>query len=124
MLNSICPIFPSADFGRTSAFYGDLGFTEVARFEENGYLILVRDGVEIHFFSTQGHEAAEDSDHAAFVRVENANALSLELEALNLADHGVPRFTRAEGKPWGVCELEIVDPDNNLLRMGHVSSET
>ncbi|WP_299410835.1 VOC family protein [uncultured Roseobacter sp.] len=124
MLKSICPIFPSADFDRTSAFYRELGFTEVARFEENGYLILTRDSVEIHFFSTHRHETTEHSDHGSFVRVENANALSAEFEPLKLAEHGIPRFVRAEEKPWGVCELELVDPDNNLLRMGHISSET
>ncbi|MCE8001156.1 MAG: VOC family protein [Rhodobiaceae bacterium] len=121
MLKSICPIFPSSDFNRTSAFYGELGFQEVARFEENGYMILARDRVEIHFFSTHGHEATEHSDHGSFVRVENANALSAEFEPLNLAEHGIPRFVRAEQRSWGVCELEIVDPDNNLLRMGHIA---
>lgn len=124
MLKSICPIFPSSDLDRTSTFYGKLGFQEVARFEENGYMILARDRVEIHFFSTHGHEATEHSDHGSFVRVENAKALSAEFEPLELAETGIPRFVKAEEKPWGVCELELVDPDNNLLRMGHVSSET
>ncbi len=124
MLNSICPIFPSADFDRTAAFYGELGFSEVARFGENGYLILSRDRVEIHFFSTKGHSAAEHTDHGSFVRVDNAHVLSIEFDALKLAEHGIPRFARAEEKPWGICELEIVDPDNNLLRMGHISTQT
>ncbi|WP_298355536.1 VOC family protein [uncultured Litoreibacter sp.] len=122
MLKSICPIFPSADFDKTSAFYEGLGFTEVARFEDHGYLILSRDSVEVHFFSSQSHGATEHSVLGSFVRVENAEALSAEFEPLQLADHGMPRFVRAEEKPWGVCELEIVDPDNNLLRMGHISS--
>lgn len=124
MLKSVCPIFPSSDFGRTSAFYDKLGFQEVARFAEFGYMILARDLVEIHFFSTQGREGAKSLDHGCFVRVENANALSAEFEPLKLAEQGAPSFARAEEKPWGVCELVIVDPDNNFLRMGHISSET
>lgn len=124
MFKSICPIFPSSDFDRTSAFYGDLGFAEVARFEEHGYLILARDTVEIHFFSIRGHETREHSDHGAFVRVQNANTLSAEFELLEQADKGIPRFAKAEDKPWGVCELVVFDPDNNLLRMGHILSET
>ena len=123
MLKSICPLFPSSDFDRTSAFYGELGFQEVARFEDNGYLILARDRVEVHFFSTQGHETSDHSGHSAFVRVENASILSAEFEDLNRTGQGVPRFERAEEKPWGMCELEIVDPNGNLLRMGHVTEE-
>ncbi|WP_366141907.1 VOC family protein [uncultured Tateyamaria sp.] len=124
MLKSVCPIFPSSDFSRSSAFYNKLGFQEVARFEEHGYMILARDRVEIHFFSAQGHVATKYLDYGYFVRVENANALSAEFEPLKLADQGASSFARAEEKPWGVCELVIVDPDNNLLRMGHISSET
>ncbi len=124
MLKSICPIFPSSDFDKTSDFYAELGFREIARFEENGYLILARDSVEIHFFSTQGHETSEHSDVGAFVRVENADTLSAEYETLNLPDQGIPRFERAEDKPWGVCELEVTDPDGSLLRMGHVTEDT
>ncbi|MBU2981839.1 hypothetical protein KO498_08425 [Lentibacter algarum] len=33
---------------------------------------------------------------------------------------GIPRFVAAEDKPWGVCELVIVDHDGNLLRIGHL----
>lgn len=124
MLKSVCPIFPSSDFNRTSSFYDQLGFQEAARFEEHGYMILARDRVEIHFFSAQGHMATEYSDHGCFVRVEDTNALSAEFETLQLDDQGAPSFAKAEEKPWGVCELVIVDPDNNLLRMGHISSET
>jgi hypothetical protein len=101
-----------------------LGFREVAKFAEYGYMILVRDQVEIHFFSAQGHKGAKHSDHGCFVRVEDANTLSAEFETLKLDDQGAPSFARAEEKPWGVCELVIVDPDKNLLRMGHISSET
>ncbi len=124
MLTSICPIFPSADFDKTSIFYRGLGFNEVARFEEQGYLILVRDTVEVHFFSTHGHETSEPSDHGAFVRVEDALALSAEYEKQDMPSDGTPSFEKAENKPWGVCELEVIDPDGNLLRMGHVSNET
>ncbi len=120
MLKSVCPIFPSSDFDRTSTFYDKLGFREVSKFAEYGYMILARDHVEIHFFSVPSHKAAKHSDHGCFVRVEDANVLSAEFEQLKLAHQGAPSFARAEEKPWGVCELVVVDPDNNLLRMGHI----
>lgn len=122
MLNSVCPILPSRDFDATSAFYDLLGFREVARFDAEGYLILVRDNVELHFFNHPQHDP-ETSDHSAFVRVEDAMDLSESFGPLNLSAEGIPRFAKAENKPWGVCELQIVDPDGNLLRMGHIVDE-
>ncbi|WP_377194370.1 bleomycin resistance protein [Ruegeria meonggei] len=122
MLNSICPILPSRDFDATSSFYDLLSFREVARFDAEGYLILVRDNVELHFFNHPQHDP-EVSEHGAFVRVDDAMDLSESFVLLNLRTEGIPRFARAENKPWGVCELEIVDPDGNLLRMGHIVDE-
>ncbi|GAA0464924.1 hypothetical protein GCM10009096_01800 [Parasphingorhabdus litoris] len=120
MVKSICPIFARSDFEKTSVFYRGLGFNEVARFEEQGYLILVRDTVEIHFFSTHDHETSQTSDHDAFVQVEDAQALSSEYEKLDMSCE----FEKADNKHWGVCELEIIDPDGNLLRMGDVSADS
>lgn len=120
MLRSICPIFPSSDFDRSAEFYAGLGFMEIARFKEEGYLILARDAVEIHFFKSPSESASTASDHGAFVRVEDAVSISAEYAERGLPSQGIPRFAKAEGKPWGICELEVVDPDGNLLRMGHV----
>ena len=120
MLTSVCPILPSRDLDATSAFYDRLGFQEVARFEAEGYAILARDRVELHFFRRPGLEPAT-SEHGAFVRVDDAMALSAHFAALDLPGEGIPRFVQAEDKPWGVCELAVIDPDGNLLRMGHIS---
>jgi len=120
MFKSICPIFPSSDFDRTAKFYTALGFREIARFKEEGYLILARDAVEIHFFMRHEEEASTASDYSAFVRVDDAVSLSTDYEAQGLPNQGVPCFVSAEVKPWGVCELALVDPDKNLLRMGHI----
>lgn len=118
MFNSACPILPSSDFAETKAFYDLLGFQVANEYPEQGYLILVRDNVELHFFKFPQH-VAEESDHGVYLRVKDANALSTAYEKLKLAKEGVPRFGKAEEKPWGVCELIIVDTDGNLLRIGH-----
>lgn len=118
MFKSACPILPSSDFEKTKTFYASLGFRLVSEYAEQGYLILVRDDVEIHFFRFIDHVAAE-SDHGAYLRVENANTVSAEYEKLKLPREGVPRFVQAEDKPWGLCELVVVDTDGNLLRLGH-----
>lgn len=119
MLKTVCPIFPSRSFAATVAFYERLGFRKVAEFEAEGYLILVCDQVEVHFFRSSDHEPLR-SDHGAFVRVDDANRLSQDYAVLGLPTEGVPRVTVAEDKPWGICELAVVDPDGNLLRLGHI----
>ncbi len=119
MLKSVCPILPSKDFEETRKFYQFLGFDCAFEYPDEGYLILVRDHVELHFFRAPNHEP-EKSDHGAFVRVDDANALSKEFKALGLLADGIPRCGIAEDKPWGICELGIFDTDGNLVRMGHI----
>lgn len=119
MFSSACPILPSADFEQTKRFYASLGFAVAAEYVEQGYLIVQRDTVEVHFFRHPGH-IAKTSDHGAYLRVSDAKALSREYESLGLPQGDIPRFVAAEDKPWGVCELVIVDHDGNLLRIGHL----
>jgi hypothetical protein len=119
MFKSACPILPSADFKKTKTFYASLGFEFVSEYIEQGYLILMRDAVELHFFRFPEHVATQ-SDHAVYLRVENADVLSAEYRALGLTNEGFPRFVPAEDKPWGVCELIVVDIDGNFLRIGHL----
>ena len=121
MFESICPIFPSSNFEKTAKFFQVLGFKLAFQYEEEGYLILVRDQVELHFFRAANVDPYT-SDHGAFVRVENANDLSKEFAKNGLPQQGIPRVVTAEDKPWGICELAIVDPDGNLLRLGHILS--
>ncbi|MGB7242901.1 MAG: VOC family protein [Sulfitobacter sp.] len=118
MFKSACPILPSSNFEKTKVFYTALGFEVAGEYSEQGYLILTRDDVEIHFFRFPGH-VPQASDHGAYLRVKDANALSAEFEKLRLPKDDIPRFVKAEDKPWGVCELIIVDTDGNLLRIGH-----
>lgn len=119
MFQSACPIFPSSDFERTKEFYSKLGFMVGSEYPEEGYLILYQDKIELHFFK-HPENVAETSDHGVFLRVEDANVLSKTYEMLDLPQGGIPRFIAAEDKPWGVCELNIIDPDGTLLRFGHI----
>lgn len=115
MLTSICPIMPSADFDRTIAFYGDLGFALGGRYDD--YLILRHGGVEVHFFLYR-EQVPERSDHGAYIRLDDPKAWSDEIAALDLPAMGIPRFMPAAVKPWGMLELAVIDPDGNLLRAG------
>lgn len=119
MIISACPILPSSDLDATRRFFASLGFRDALEYPEDGYLIVDRDGVELHFFRAAAHIAAM-SDHGAYLRVADANALSREYQSLDLPRAGIPRFVAAEDKPWGMCELVVIDQDGNLLRFGHV----
>jgi catechol 2,3-dioxygenase-like lactoylglutathione lyase family enzyme len=115
-LNSVCPIMPGRDL-ETKTFYP--GFQAARDHADEGYLILERDAVELHFFRAPDHDPWT-SDHGAFVRVADANALSAQYADLDLPREGIPRLGTAGNKAWGACELHVIDPDGNLIRMGHV----
>lgn len=116
MLEQICPILPSRDFDVTEAFYTRLGFERWYR--DDGYLLMNRDKIEVHFFHHPDH-LPEESDHGAYVRPADVDAFSKEMVQLELpADEGFPRFWPAEDKPWGMREATLWDPDGNLFRIG------
>ncbi|WP_108660903.1 bleomycin resistance protein [Acuticoccus kandeliae] len=117
MLNSVAPILPARDFDKTVAFYRPLGFEVRGRFDGDGYLILKRDAVELHFFRYPDLDPGR-SAHGAYVRVADPRALSDELAPLGLPAHGIPRFHPVEEKPWGMVELALIDEDGNLIRAG------
>ncbi len=110
------PILISNDFDGTVDFYQQFGFHEVARYEE-GYLIIRRDGLEIHFTPRPDHDPA-GSSHSAYVRVLNVAALTREWQSLAIPKTGIPRYVPATLTPWGMIEAHIVDPDGNLLNLG------
>ena len=116
-ITGICPTFPSRDLDATEAFYARIGFDRLSRYDAEGYLLLIRDGCEIHFWRKPGHDPSA-SEFMAYVRTPDAAALSRGFAALGLPTDGIPRFEPAEDKPWGMHELAVVDPDGNLLRIG------
>jgi catechol 2,3-dioxygenase-like lactoylglutathione lyase family enzyme len=115
-LQSICPILPSCDLDATRAFWGRLGFQDAGE-DHDDYLILARDGVELHFFLWPAHDP--DQCYAgAYLRVSDPATLDAEWGASDLPTSGIPRLIRVEDKPWGMRELAVIDPDGNLIRVG------
>ncbi len=115
MLESMSPILPARNIAVSEAFYARLGFFTIYR--DNTYLLMERENAEVHFFLHEKHKP-EASDHGAYLRPSDIEALSAEFTKLNLPRTGIPRFEPAELKPWGMKELAIVDPDGNLIRAG------
>jgi catechol 2,3-dioxygenase-like lactoylglutathione lyase family enzyme len=116
MLEKLCPILPTRDVANAEAFWNHLGFETVYR-DDAAYLLMKRDGAEVHFFLHPQLNPATN-DHGAYLRPADIYALSAEWAGLGLPATGVPRFVPVEDKPWGMAELALVDPDGNLIRAG------
>jgi catechol 2,3-dioxygenase-like lactoylglutathione lyase family enzyme len=115
-LDKLSPILPSRDIAATAEFYARIGFAPVYRDED--YLLVQRDGAELHFFRAPWHDPIA-SDHGAYLRPDDIDAFSAEVAALGLpSGPAFPRFLPAEDKPWGMREAALWDPDGNLIRAG------
>lgn len=121
MLEKMSPIMPSRRIEETEAFYFKLGFftvyKDIGDGPRHGYLLMKREGAEVHFFEKRDHDN-RTCDHGAYLRPNNIDELSGEWAMLGLPDAGIPRFVPAEDKPWGMRELAMIDLDGNLLRAG------
>lgn len=109
-------ILPSVNLDRTAAFYRRLGFERQTRYPD--YLVVLRDDLELHFADCSSAPILLDpkkSMSACYFRCSDADSLHREWQPL-----GLPRFSAIEDKPWGLREFHFVDPDGNLLRIGHI----
>ncbi len=114
-LTAACPILPARNLSETLAFWRRLGFA--CELDHPDYLIVERDGVELHFFLSPDHDPTT-CDAGAYLRLTDLVALDAEWGALGLPDAGIPRLIRVADKPWGMRELAVIDPDGNLIRAG------
>lgn len=116
-LLSVAARFPARDFDATAAFYARLGFHEVSR-HGGVYLILRRGGAELHF--TPGPETWDPAQswQSAYVRVLNMGQFMADLGEIDLPSEGIPRFTPAATRDWGMIEAYAVDPDGHLVIFG------
>jgi len=116
VLEKLSPILPSRDIAATETFWQRLGFATVYR-DGADYLLMKRDGAEVHFVAQPELDPGKN-DRGAYLRPADIRALDAEWRALDLPEEGIPRYIRAEDKPWGMCELALIDPDGNLVRAG------
>jgi catechol 2,3-dioxygenase-like lactoylglutathione lyase family enzyme len=100
------PILPSADLARTAEFYAAVGFTETGRYES--YLLLNRDGVEIHF-------ALEDSPAPGQCFLFMGDALTVWKQLRHDGASGVGPIADQD---YGLREFVLTDPDGNRVRFG------
>jgi hypothetical protein len=96
MLTAIHPKLPMRNKAITIAFYTSIGFTVFGNTEYEGYIMMERDGLQIHFFAFPDLNPAEN--YGQIYPIHPNGGLQV--------------------KPWGQKEFALLDPDNNLLTFG------
>lgn len=113
MLTAIIPKLPMRDPVATRAYYVDqLGFTIEGEYDN--YLIVERDGVELHFFLYEDLDPRENYGQV-YIRVHGIDVLHdmWSAQGVNIHPNGA-----LSDKPWGQREFALLDPDHNLLTFG------
>lgn len=119
----LAPIMPSRDLATTISFYADLGFTVDGHHPDDGYLILLRDEAELHFFHAPDTDPLSTA-HALYLRLDGGahvvDALHAEWLATGLSEdpYATPRLVEPDDTVYAMREFALVDPDGNLLRIG------
>jgi len=115
MLTDINPKLPMRNKKVTRAFYSNqLGFKEFGSTDFDGYLMMEKDQVQIHFFEFTEIDPKENYGQV-YIRTNHIDMFykSLVEKQTKIHPHGT-----LEIKPWGQKEFSILDPDNNLLTFG------
>lgn len=110
LIHSTVPTLPSLDLAVSEAFYVQkLGFRAVL-FMPGVYLIVERDGCEIHFWPC-GDNPELPRNTSCYVRGDT-NALHADFAVRGLV------LAPPQEREWGMRELYVTDPHGNLLKFG------
>jgi hypothetical protein len=115
MLTDIHPKLPMRDKTITKDFYlSQLGFQTFGNADFDGYLMLQKDNIQIHFFEFKELNILENYGQV-YIRVDNIDAFYQTLlnKKTNIHPNGA-----LHTKPWGQKEFSLLDPDYNLLTFG------
>lgn len=138
------PILPARDIPETLALFERLGF-EVRHDEFNGYAMVRRGSIELHFAATPELDPWTSAG-MAFVRLDDVCGLYEEFLATGVlplvpaprsellvtervrpelrtkweAGESIARMGEIGDQPWGIREFPLMDPNNNLIRFGQV----
>jgi hypothetical protein len=115
MLTDINPKLPMRNKTVTRDFYlNKLDFVEFGSKDFDGYLMIQKDNIQIHFFGFKELDPSENYGQV-YIRTTDIDALyeSLLAKQTSIHPHGHLAL-----KPWGQKEFSVLDPDNNLLTFG------
>src|SRR5687767_7024298 len=115
MLTDIHPKLPMRNKATTKDFYlHQLGFREFGNADYDGYLMVQKDNIQIHFFEFKELDPKENYGQV-YIRTDNIDTFyqSLLDKKTSIHPNGPLQI-----KPWGQKEFSLLDPDNNLLTFG------
>ncbi|RZL50176.1 MAG: VOC family protein [Pedobacter sp.] len=115
MLTAINPKLPMRNKAITSDFYINiLGFEKLGKEDYDGYLMLRKDHIEIHFFEFKELDPLENYGQV-YIRTNDIEAF-YDLALMNKLN--IPSAGHLHTKPWGQKEFALLDPDHNSLTFG------
>lgn len=115
MLRSIHPKLPMRNKHVTREYYlKQLGFEDMGRIDYYAYLIVAKDGVELHFFEYKDLDTKQNYGQV-YIRTTGIEELYRRFAENGVKIHPQGHLTV---KPWGQTEFSLLDPDNNLLTFG------
>ena len=115
MLTDVHPKLPMRDKATTKDYYLNiLGFQEFGSADFNGYFMVKKDNIQIHFFEFKELDPQQNYGQV-YIRTNNIDDLyqSLLDNKVNIHPAG-----HLQIKPWGQKEFALLDPDSNLLTFG------
>lgn len=98
----------------TKDFYQQLGFQPLESANYEGYLMMQKDRVQLHFFEFKELDPTGNYGQV-YVRTDHIDGLYQDMLNKGLAIHPAGHLQQ---KPWGQKEFSMLDPDNNLLTFG------
>lgn len=99
----------------TRDFYiSKLGFQEFGSADYDGYLMVGKDNIQIHFFEFKELNPKENYGQV-YIRTDNIDNLYQSMLANKVSIHPNGAL---QIKPWGQKEFALLDPDSNLLTFG------
>jgi len=115
MLTEIHPKLPMRNKEITREFYiQKLGFNAFGSADYDGYLMLEKDQIQIHFFEFKELDPKENYGQV-YIRTDTIDKFYKFLVDNKTSIHPNGPL---ETKPWGQKEFSVLDPDNNLLTFG------
>ncbi|WP_271785406.1 bleomycin resistance protein [Aquimarina algiphila] len=115
MLTDINPKLPMRDKKVTREYYSNrLGFNEFGSADFDGYLMMEKDQIQIHFFEFKEFDPKKNYGQV-YIRTDNIDEFYKSLLEKQTEIHPNGKL---EIKPWGQKEFAVLDPDNNLLTFG------
>jgi catechol 2,3-dioxygenase-like lactoylglutathione lyase family enzyme len=115
MLTAIHPKLPMRDKSKTRSYYIDqLGFRIVGSAEHDNYLIVAKEGIEIHFFLFKDLDPLQNYGQV-YIR---SNDIEADYESMQQTAAGIHPNGALQARPWGQREFHMLDPDHNLLTFG------